>query len=95
MTTPMWQVDAFTDEPFRDYPAAVSLLDTAMAEDRMQQIALEMNLLETAFVLRRNDGFLLRWFTPARGGVVRVTMSGDRVLIGGSAVTSLRGELLV
>jgi hypothetical protein len=30
-----------------------------------------------------------------RGGVVRVTMKGERVLLGGQAVTTLRGELLV
>jgi PhzF family phenazine biosynthesis protein len=65
MTTPIWQVDAFTDEPFRGNPAAVCLLDSPMAEDRMQQIALEMNLSETAFVVRQDAGFQLRWFTPA------------------------------
>ena len=65
MTKPIWQVDAFTDEPFRGNPAAVCLVDSPMAEARMQQIALEMNVSETAFILRRNGGFQLRWFTPA------------------------------
>jgi len=65
MTIPIWQVDAFTDEPFRGNPAAVCLLDAAIDEDRMQAIALEMNLSETAFVVPRDDGFQLRWFTPA------------------------------
>ena len=65
MTTPIWQVDAFTDEPFRGNPAAVCILETAIDEDRMQRIALEMNLSETAFVAPRDGGFRLRWFTPA------------------------------
>jgi len=65
MTTPIWQVDAFTDEPFRGNPAAVCLLDTPIAEEWMQQIALEMNLSETAFVVRQGADFELRWFTPA------------------------------
>ena len=65
MTIPIWQVDAFTDEPFRGNPAAVCILETPVDEDRMQKIALEMNLSETAFVVPRDDGFDLRWFTPA------------------------------
>ena len=65
MTTPIWQVDAFTDEPFRGNPAAVCILEAPADEDRMQRIALEMNLSETAFVGPRGDGFELRWFTPA------------------------------
>ena len=65
MTTPIWQVDAFTDEPFRGNPAAVCILEAPIDEDRMQRIALEMNLSETAFVVPRTDGFELRWFTPA------------------------------
>jgi PhzF family phenazine biosynthesis protein len=60
------QVDAFTDRRYRGNPAAVCVL-TESAEDRwMQDVAMEMNLSETAFV-RRLDGestFNLRWFTP-------------------------------
>ena len=50
MTKPIWQVDAFTDEPFRGNPAAVCLVDSPMAEARMQQIALEMNVSETTIM---------------------------------------------
>jgi PhzF family phenazine biosynthesis protein len=64
MTIAIWQVDAFTDEPFRGNPAAVCILNTPLSEKRMQQIAFEMNLSETAFVLPLDDGFQLRWFTP-------------------------------
>jgi PhzF family phenazine biosynthesis protein len=60
-------VDAFTDRPFAGNPAAVCMLDDGDWPDaaRMQQIAAELNLPMTAFVLPREDGrFGLRWFNP-------------------------------
>ena len=66
MPVPIYQVDAFTSEPFRGNPAGVCLLETARDEAWMQAVAAEMNLSETAFVVPRADGtFDLRWFTPA------------------------------
>ena len=59
------QVDAFTDQPFLGNPAAVCVLPEAHGDYWMQNVAREMNLSETAFLLRRDDGFSLRWFTPA------------------------------
>ncbi len=59
------QVDAFTDQPFSGNPAAVCLLPTVRDADWMQLVAREMNLAETAFLVRRLDGFDLRWFTPS------------------------------
>jgi PhzF family phenazine biosynthesis protein len=59
------QVDAFTDRPFAGNPAAVCVLDSPADAEWMQRVALEMNLSETAFLVRRDDGFDLRWFTPA------------------------------
>jgi len=58
------QVDAFTDRPFSGNPAAVCLLDELQDDLRMQQIAREMNLSETAFLIRQREGYDLRWFTP-------------------------------
>jgi len=58
------QVDAFTDRPFSGNPAAVCLLPQAGDAQWMQLVAAEMNLAETAFLVRRPDGFGLRWFTP-------------------------------
>jgi PhzF family phenazine biosynthesis protein len=65
MTQPFTQVDAFTDRPFSGNPAAVCVLPSTRDAGWMQQVALEMNLAETAFLVRRPDGFDLRWFTPA------------------------------
>jgi PhzF family phenazine biosynthesis protein len=58
------QADAFADQPFRGNPAAVMVLPEAAGESWMQNVAREMNLSETAFLVRRDDGFDLRWFTP-------------------------------
>ena len=67
MTQPIAQVDAFTAEPFAGNPAAVCILPEERDAGWMQHVAAEMNLSETAFLVRRpgGDGFDLRWFTPA------------------------------
>jgi PhzF family phenazine biosynthesis protein len=60
-----WQVDAFTKEPFKGNPAAVFVLQEPLTDAVMQNIALEKNLSETAFVLeRKGQNPLLRWFMP-------------------------------
>jgi PhzF family phenazine biosynthesis protein len=65
MGLPIVQVDAFTDRPFAGNPAAVCVLPAPADADWMQAVAREMNLSETAFLVRRPDGdFDLRWFTP-------------------------------
>ncbi|MCK5560013.1 MAG: PhzF family phenazine biosynthesis protein, partial [Thermoplasmata archaeon] len=48
---PIYQVDAFTDEPFKGNPAAICLLDKEYEDEILQSIAAEMNLSETAFPL--------------------------------------------
>jgi PhzF family phenazine biosynthesis protein len=62
----IYQVDAFADQPFRGNPAGVCLLDASQPDTWMQSLAQEMNLSETAFLLKQSDGFNLRWFTPKR-----------------------------
>ncbi|MBS1809075.1 MAG: PhzF family phenazine biosynthesis protein [Acidobacteria bacterium] len=64
MPMTLLQIDAFTDVPFKGNPAAVCLLEEPRDAEWMQAVAAEMNLSETAFVVRREDGFGLRWFTP-------------------------------
>ncbi|WP_298740381.1 PhzF family phenazine biosynthesis protein [uncultured Chitinophaga sp.] len=64
MEIPFFQVDAFTDQPFKGNPAAVCITDSALPETTMQQIAAENNLAETAFVSQAAGTFNLRWFTP-------------------------------
>lgn len=57
-------VDAFTDKIFSGNPAAVCVLDNFPSEDIMQNIAAENNLSETAFIVKENDLYHIRWFTP-------------------------------
>lgn len=64
MTIPVYQVDAFTNQPFKGNPAAVCPLDSWLPDDLMQKIALENNLAETAFIVPYEDAFQIRWFTP-------------------------------
>lgn len=64
MSLEILTVDAFTSEPFRGNPAGVVFLDREKPNDWMQQVAAEMNLSETAFLLPEGEGFRLRWFTP-------------------------------
>lgn len=61
----LFQVDAFTDRVFAGNPAAVCPLDRWLPDDRMQAIAAENNLSETAFFVPQGEAFGLRWFTPA------------------------------
>ena len=65
MKLQIYQVDAFTSKPFAGNPAAVVPLDAWLPDKTMQSIALENNLSETAFFVRGDDGYELRWFTPA------------------------------
>jgi PhzF family phenazine biosynthesis protein len=64
MKIDIYQVDAFTGQAFKGNPAAVCPLDDWLADELMQQIAMENNLSETAFFVPESDGFGLRWFTP-------------------------------
>lgn len=66
MAIPLYQVDAFTSEAFRGNPAGVVILSEKMSDQWMQAVAKEMNLSETAFISKEQDGFNLRWFTPKR-----------------------------
>ncbi len=61
----LFQVDSFTKEVFKGNPAAVCIVEDDLDEELMQQIALEMNLSETAFVKLYKKHCNLRWFTPA------------------------------
>src|SRR5687768_6078077 len=64
-STPLFQVDAFTDRAFAGNPAAVALLDEPAAAAWMLDVAAEMNLAETAFLVPLGAGrYGLRWFSP-------------------------------
>lgn len=76
------QVDAFADRPFSGNPAAVCFLDAGRDDAWMQAVAAEMNLSETAFLVPRDGGYELRWFTPA----VEVDLCGHATLASAHAL---------
>ena len=63
----IFQVDAFTAEPFKGNPAGVMVVTEDITTERMQQLAMEMNLSETAFIFPQRDNlFEIRYFTPLK-----------------------------
>jgi PhzF family phenazine biosynthesis protein len=76
MPTHLTTVDAFTDQAFAGNPAAVCVLEAPRSDSWMQSVAREMNLAETAFLVRAAGQFGLRWFTPA----VEVDLCGHATL---------------
>ncbi len=63
MKQKIYQIDAFTNTVFGGNPAAVCILDSWLTDELMQNIAAENNLAETAFAVKKENGYELRWFT--------------------------------
>ena len=78
----IFQIDAFTDQPFSGNPAAVCILKRQHDDAWMQKVAREMNLSETAFLEETDNGYNLRWFTPA----VEVDLCGHATLASAHAL---------
>jgi PhzF family phenazine biosynthesis protein len=79
MQNPLYQVDAFTSEVFSGNPAAVCPLESWLDDKNMQSIATENNLSETAFFVRGECDYEIRWFTP----VAEVDLCGHATLASG------------
>jgi PhzF family phenazine biosynthesis protein len=85
MPLPLFQIDAFTDAPFRGNPAGVCVLDAPREAAWMQHVAAEMNLAETAFLVPSAPArYGLRWFTP----VTEVPLCGHATLASAHALWS-------
>ena len=76
MRLQIFQIDAFTSEPFGGNPAAVVPLGEWLPEEQMRKIAIENNLSETAFFVNEGDRYHIRWFTPT----VEVNLCGHATL---------------
>jgi predicted PhzF superfamily epimerase YddE/YHI9 len=76
MRLPIYQIDAFASAVFKGNPAAVVPLESWLPDATLQSIAAENNLAETAFFVREDGGWALRWFTP----VVEVDLCGHATL---------------
>ncbi|WP_422923605.1 PhzF family phenazine biosynthesis protein [Singulisphaera sp. PoT] len=82
MNLPLFIVDAFSSRPFGGNPAAVCILGEPRPDEWLQRVAGEMNLSETAFLIRQDDGYSLRWFTPE----VEVDLCGHATLASAHAL---------
>lgn len=76
MKQKIYQIDAFANGVFSGNPAAVCPLDEWLSDDLLQKIAMENNLAETAFYVKRGDQYQIRWFTPA----IEVDLCGHATL---------------
>lgn len=76
MNIPIYQADAFTQHIFGGNPAAVCPLTEWLPDDVMQHIAMENNLAETAFIVKEDEGYHIRWFTPT----IEVALCGHATL---------------
>jgi len=93
MIVPFYQVDAFTDRLFGGNPAGVCPLDQWLPDETMQKIAMENNVSETAFFVKKADGFHIRWFTPK----VEVNLCGHATLASAHVIFNYlgyQGEIL-
>ncbi len=88
MNVPIYQVDAFTGKLFAGNPAAVCPLSEWLPDATLQSIAAENNLAETAFYIRKNGGFHIRWFTPG----VEVDLCGHATLAAAHVIMEIRKE---
>lgn len=64
MKLTIYQVDAFAERIFKGNPAAIVPLEDWIPDELMQAIAMENNLSETAYFVKTDEGYHLRWFTP-------------------------------
>jgi PhzF family phenazine biosynthesis protein len=85
---PIYQIDAFSNAVFGGNPAAVCPLERWLPDTTLQAIAAENNLAETAFFVKNDSGFHLRWFTPA----VEVDLCGHATLASAYVLFEFLGE---
>ena len=100
MVLPIYQVDAFAEDIFKGNPAAVMPLERWLDDELLAAIAMENNLSETAYVVKVDNGFELRWFTPqvevdlcGHATLAAAHVLSDRLFrrVGGSPGTSFMG----
>jgi len=84
----IYQIDAFANQVFEGNPAAVVPLDNWLDDGLLQKIALENNLSETAFFVKEENGYALRWFTPT----TEVDLCGHATLAAGHAIFKYLGH---
>lgn len=76
MILDIYQIDAFCKKAFTGNPAAIIPLENWLDDRVLQQIAEENNLAETAYIIQKDIGYHIRWFTPT----VEVDLCGHATL---------------
>lgn len=87
MKLTFYQIDAFASKPFEGNPAAICPLDEWLPDELMQSIATENNLSETAYFVKNNKGYHIRWFTP----VHEVDLCGHATLASAYVIFNILG----
>jgi PhzF family phenazine biosynthesis protein len=86
---PIYQVDAFSSKLFGGNPAAICPLDHWLPDATLQSIAAENSVSETAYYVRKNGNFHIRWFTPG----VEVDLCGHATLASAHVILDIRREV--
>src|SRR5215831_20149542 len=87
MNLPIYQIDAFSSKLFHGNPAAVCPLEKWLPDEIMQSIAQENNLAETAFYVRKDGQYEIRWFTPSN----EVDLCGHATLAAAHVLFRIQG----
>ena len=66
MKLQIYQIDAFASKVFEGNPAAVCTLEKWLDDALMQKIAMKNDLVETAFFVKNDTRYEIRWFTPTK-----------------------------
>jgi PhzF family phenazine biosynthesis protein len=85
---PLYQIDAFAEQPFTGNPAAVVIFDEWPSSAIMQNIAMENNLSETAFLVKKGEIYHVRYFTPT----IEVDLCGHATLASGFVLFNFFNE---
>src|SRR5262245_65217684 len=82
-------VDSFTDTPFKGNPAGVCMVEALLTDQRMLEIAQELNLSETAFLspLENGSAYSIRYFSPK----MEIPLCGHATLASAKVIFSTRG----
>lgn len=88
MKQKIYQIDAFTETIFGGNPAAVCPLEKWLADDILQKIAMENNLAETAYYVKKDNTYEIRWFTPT----VEVDLCGHATLAAAYVLFTYEGH---
>ncbi len=87
MKLDIYQVDAFTSDIFNGNPACVVPLDKWISDEILLKIAQENAVAETAFYVKNNDKYHLRWFTPE----IEMDLCGHATLATAHVIYSILG----